>query len=63
VVGDLPVANSHGVNGFELDGLASRGDPEEVATVSAVVGLVRGDDVAVDGLPMDLGSEVGKRVA
>ena len=63
VVGDLPVTNSHGVNGFEMDGLASRGDTEKVAAMGAVVDLVRGDDVTVDGLPMDLGSKVGKRVA
>ncbi|MDT5237158.1 MAG: hypothetical protein QOF47_3145 [Mycobacterium sp.] len=28
-----------------------------------MVDLVGGDDVGIDGLPMDLGPEVGKRVA
>src|SRR4051794_18714066 len=46
-----------------MDGLASRGDAQKVAAMGAVVDLVGGDDVAVDGLPMDLGSKVGKRVA
>jgi hypothetical protein len=45
-----------------LDCLTGRGDVEKVAEVGAVVDLVGGDDVAVDGLPMDLGPEVGKRV-
>jgi hypothetical protein len=63
VVGDLSVADPHRVDRFELDGLAGGSDTEKVAELSAVVGLVGGDDVAVDGLPMDLGPEVGKRVA
>jgi alkylation response protein AidB-like acyl-CoA dehydrogenase len=63
VVGDLSVADSHRVDRFELNCLAGGGDAEKVAAVGAVVGLVGGDDVAVDGLPMDLGAEVGKRVA
>jgi hypothetical protein len=63
VVGDLSVADSHGVDRFELDGLAGGGDAEKVAEMGAVVDLVGGDDVTVDGLPMDLGPEVGKRVA
>ena len=63
VVGDLSVADSHGVHRFELDGLAGGGDAEKVAKMGAVVDLVGGDDVAVDGLPMDLGPEVGKSVA
>jgi hypothetical protein len=46
-----------------MDGLTGRGDAEKVAAMGAVVDLVCGDDVAVDGLPMNLGSEVGKRVA
>jgi hypothetical protein len=63
VIGDLSVANPHGVDRFELDGLAGGGDAEKVAEVGAVVGLLGGDDVGIDGLPMDLGSEVGKRFA
>src|SRR5258705_6176768 len=63
MVGDLSVADPHRVDRFELDGLAGGGDTEKVAELSAVVGLVGGDDVAVDGLPMDLGPAVGKRIA
>jgi hypothetical protein len=63
VVGDLSVADSHGVDRFEMDGLAGGGDAEKVTELGAVVDLVGGDDVAVDRLPMELGSEVGKRVA
>src|SRR3954454_22032444 len=63
VVGDLSVADSHGVDRFELDGLAGGGDTKKVTELGAVVGPVGGDDVAVDGLPMDLGPEVGKGVA
>lgn len=63
MVGDLSVANSHGVDRFELDGFATRGDAEEVALMGAVIGLKGGHDVAVDRLPMDLGPEVGKRFA
>jgi hypothetical protein len=40
---------------------ASRSDAEKFAAVGAVVDLEGGDNVTVDGLPMDLGSEVGKR--
>src|ERR1700710_1767077 len=63
MVGDLSVANSHSVDRFELDGLATRGDAEEVTLMSAVIRLKGGHDVAVDRLPMDLGPEVGKRFA
>jgi hypothetical protein len=62
VVCDLSVADSHGVNGFELDGLTGGCDAEKVTEVGAVVDLVGCDHVFVDGLPMDLGSEVGKRL-
>src|SRR6476661_7026898 len=63
VVGDHPGANSHRVDRFELNGLTGRGDAEKVAEVGAVIDLERRHDVAVDGLPMNLGSEVGKRLA
>src|SRR6476619_2951648 len=63
VVGDLPVANSHRVDRFELNGLTGGGDAEQVAEVGAVVDLERRDDVAVDGLPQNLGLEVGERLA
>jgi hypothetical protein len=52
VVGDLPVAHSHGVDRFELNGLAGGGDAEKFAAVRPVVDLEGGDDVAVDGLPI-----------
>jgi hypothetical protein len=58
-----PKPTLYGVDRFELDGLAGGGDAEKVADVGVVVDLVGGDNVAVDGFPMDLGSEVGKRVA
>jgi len=63
VVGDLSIAYSHGIDRLELNGLASRGDAEELAQVGAVVGLEGGDDVIFAGLPMDFGPKVGKRVA
>src|SRR3954466_12913643 len=63
VAGDLPVAHPHRVDRFEVDGRTGGGNAEKVAEMSAVVDLVRGDNVTVDGLPMDLGPEVGKRVA
>jgi hypothetical protein len=62
VVGDLPVADSHGIDCFELDGLAGGSDAEKLAAVRPVVDLEGGDDVTVDGLPVDLGPEVRKRV-
>jgi hypothetical protein len=62
VVGDLSVMDSHRVDGFEVDGVAGGGDAEKVAEMGAVAGLVGGDDVAVVGLPMDLGPKVGKGV-
>jgi hypothetical protein len=63
VVGDLSVSDSHGVDRLESDGLAGGGDAEKVAVVGAVINLEGSDDVAFDGLPMDLGPKVGKRVA
>jgi hypothetical protein len=62
VIGDLPVADSHGIDCFEMDGLAGGSDAEKLAAVRPVVDLEGGDDVTVDGLPMDLGPEVRKRV-
>ena len=63
MIGDLSIADPHRVDRFEVDGLTSRGDAEEVTKLGAVVGLVRRDDVAADCLPMNLGPEVGKRLA
>ena len=50
VVGDLSVADSHGVDRLELDGLTGGCDAEKVTEVGAVVDLVGGDDVEVSPL-------------
>jgi len=63
VIGDSAVADSHGINRLELDGLTGRSDTEKVAKVRAVVDLEGSDNVGVDSLPMDFGSKVGKGVA
>jgi hypothetical protein len=48
VVGDLAVANAHGVDGFELDGSAGGRYTEEFTEMGAVVDLVGRDQVALD---------------
>jgi hypothetical protein len=63
VLGDLAVANTHGVDGFELDGSACRRDAEKVAEMGAVIDLVGRDQVGLDRLPTDLRAEVGERFA
>src|SRR5467141_2284556 len=61
VLGDLTVDDPHGVDGVETDLLPGGRDTEELALVSAVIGLVGGHEVAGGHLPVDLGAEVGER--
>ena len=57
---DLTIAHSHSIDGFEMDFATSRRDPQECALVGSMIGLVSCHEVAVGGLPMDFGVEVGK---
>lgn len=60
MLGDPPVANAHRIDGFEVDGAAGQFKAKEWATVGAVVDLVGRHQVALDGLLVDLGMEVGE---
>jgi hypothetical protein len=63
VLDDLAVPHPHGVDRLEVDLPTGGGDAEEQPLVGAMVGLVGRDEVAVGGLPVDLGMEVGERLA
>jgi hypothetical protein len=60
VIGELSVLDAEDVYGVEVDSPAGRGYAEKLAMVGAVVGLVGGDFVGIDCLPMDLGIQIGK---
>ena len=60
--GDLTIADAHGIDGVELDASARRCDSEELALMRAMIGLERRNQVAVYGLPVNDGVEVGKGV-
>jgi hypothetical protein len=63
VLDDLTVAHPHGVDRLELDLPPGRGDAEERPPVGPVVRLEGRDEIAVGGLPVDLGPEIGERLA
>ncbi|MET3588400.1 hypothetical protein ABID21_004536 [Pseudorhizobium tarimense] len=63
MLGDLAVANAHGADRLELDLATGWLDPQNDALMGTVVGLEGGDDIAIDGLPVDLGVEVGESPA
>ena len=60
MLGDLPVAHAHNVNGLELNLSAPWSHTEELSQMSPVVGLVGRDPVAIGQLPMDLRMKVGE---
>jgi fermentation-respiration switch protein FrsA (DUF1100 family) len=53
MLGDLPVAHAHDVDGLELNFSARRRHPEKLPKVRPMIGLVGRYPVAIGKLPMD----------
>ena len=63
MLGDLAIAYSHGIYGFEMN-LASRcRNSEKHSPVGAVIRLESSDHIIVDALPVNLRMKVGERAA
>jgi hypothetical protein len=60
MLGDLPVVHPHGVHSFEVDLPAGRRYAQERSLVRPMIGLEGRHDLAIGGLPMDDGVEVGE---
>ena len=60
VLGDLAVDDPHGVD-VKTDLLPGGRDTEKLSLVGAVIGLVRGHEVARGHLPVNFRTEVGER--